>query len=186
MEKQFEGVILSVVPYQDRHEIANVFTPFGKISVIRKWGRSAKKSPLSPLTRAEFFVSGGRGELFEVKEYRLIDPYLKLRDDLEAMRAAASLLKALKLTQEGEAPSELLYRLLLKILSKISDFPKKNNLVTLFFLKLLLHEGLCPLEALDLEMAELAPVRSFEKLASLDFSESFHKKVHTLFLESVA
>lgn len=186
MERQIEGIILFVTPYQERHEILGVFTPEGKISLIRKWGLGKKSSPLSPLTRVEFFYETGKGEMGKIKESALKDPMLKLRADFDCLNAAMSLLRALQLTQEGEAPSEALYRLTLKMLAYLPESKDKKSVLSLFYLKLLLHEGLIPLETLDLEMAELAPLRSLSALDKKIYSNAFHDKVKRLFEESVA
>lgn len=184
MEKEIEGVILSVVPFKERDEIATVFTPEGKISLIRKWGRTGKKGALTPLTRCEFFFEEGRGELKKLKEMRLIDPFFSHRNDFETLKAALSCLKAIQMTQEGEAPSEPLYRLLIKILEALPTFPDKAVLLSLFYLKILLYEALIPLEALDLEMAELAATTSLKLLYGKSYPQAFHDKVEKLLHES--
>jgi DNA repair protein RecO len=184
MEKEIEGVILSVVPFKERDEIATIFTPEGKISLIRKWGRTSKKGALTPLTRCEFFMEEGRGELKILKEMRLIDAFLSHRNDFETLKAALVCLKAIQITQEGEVPSEPLYRLFIKILEALPAFPDKAVLVSLFYLKILLYDALIPLEALDLEMAELAATTSIKSLYNKSYPKAFHDKVEKLFKES--
>lgn len=183
MEKRTEGIILYVVPYQDRHEIAGVFGPEGKISLIRKWGRGTNKSPLSPLTKCEFVWKEGRGEMGTLQEVHLLDPYLKLRDSLKSLHAAMDCLASIKETQAADHPAERLYLLLVKILEALPHANQKETLLSVFYLKLLLHDGLLPLESLTLEMAELLAERSLSVLSEKHLSPEQHQAIKKFYDE---
>lgn len=185
MERRAEGIIISVIPYQDRHEIASVFTPYGMISLIRKWGRGPKKSPLSPLTRCEFIWKEGQGELGTVEEIHLLDPFLRHRDSLKSLQCAMECLSAIKLTQQINQPAERLYQLLLKIIEALPDTEQKATLLSAFYLKLMIHEGTLPIESLTLEMAELAACRSIQTFTTTTLSREEHEAIKMLFEESI-
>jgi DNA repair protein RecO len=183
MEIKSEGIILWVVPYGEEGEVASVFTPHGLVSLIRK--RRTGKTPLSPLTRCEFIWKEGKGEMGTLKEVSLHNPYLSLRGHLETLESAMECLQAVRQALIGAAPAEPLFRLLDGILQRLAESADPRAFSSLFYLKLLIHEGLLDLDCLDADMASLALARSFSSLLRTTFPREFHDRVQRLFQESI-
>lgn len=186
MELRSEGIILYVVPFQDRHEIATVFGAEGKLSLIRKWGRSSKKAPLSPLTRCEFVYRPGTGDISNLSEITVLDAYLPLRASLDLLESAMECLSIINKTQQVNQKSDKLYLMLTLFLENLPKAKDPRTIVTTFYLKVLLHEGLLPLEKLSLEMAQLTASRSLSELSSIQMPPEVYQQTKALFIECIA
>ena len=143
-----EGLVLRTLDYKDRQKIITLFTPTrGLISLIIK-GITRKKSHLltlsSPFTQGEYHFHIGRSELYTFKDGTPLATHHNLRSDLSLIETAATMAKALLLTQLPGKSTPALYALILAYLKELPNF-NPNILSSSFHLKLLKHDGLLSL-----------------------------------------
>lgn len=173
-EIKTEGIILKMIPYKDHHRIIQMLTPdHGILSLLAKGvSRPKLQSLLSPLSQVEVVYRKKSSELFFFKEGHLIENYLFLRTKWELLEAAGKMGCALLQTQFPGKAAPQLYQLLIACLKQLPRFKHPSTLVTLFYLKLLTHEGViawdrptlfplsCPRPIWN-ELKNLAQTRSF-------------------------
>jgi len=139
-EIETEGIIVHSVPLREDGVLVSVFTPHhGLVKLTRNVGR--KYSPL-PLTLIECVYRQTHRELCACIEWRVLNHYVALRDDLQKIRGACDMLRAIRDSQWIGKPAPHLYFLLLDYLHNIVMGGQPDNLSLSFRLKLLLHEGL--------------------------------------------
>lgn len=141
-----EGIILQAINFQDYDQILTVFSrEEGMLKFIFKGANSPKRTKgavTSPLTRAEFVYTKGKGDLYNCREVSIINQYLSLRQNLTYLEAACDLVLTLQKTQLTHKPAPDLYALLVSYLEKIPVTKDPRVLSASFRLKLLRHEGL--------------------------------------------
>jgi DNA repair protein RecO len=165
MEIKTEGILLSTLDFQERHEIVTIFgRESGIVKGIRKFAKGKKKIPLAPPFCCDFVLIPGRGDLYGVAEEGVKDTFPKLRERWESLEAAFECLEALK---KWEGGSSLIYDLLKKILHHIPKASDPYVLSSMFLVKLLLHEGLIHPKEDEKWLYVLAYSRSFKDLESL-------------------
>lgn len=146
---QTEGIILQVVPFQDRNQILTVFTHHsGILKLFYKASRSKQgeiQGLWAPLTFVEIIYKEKDCELLPCHEITLIDSNHCLREELIFLDVAASLLKTVRLSQAIGKPAPLVYQLIRYYMSKICKVPDPWALAISFQLKILSHEGLIAL-----------------------------------------
>lgn len=138
-----EGIILKIIPYKDHDRIIQILThESGMISLLAKGVLKPKlHALLSPLTQLEIVCRKKGSDLFFFKEGFLIENYHFLRTRWELLEAAGRMGGAILQTQlPGKAASRL-YQLLTASLKQLPHFEHPATLVVLFYLKLLMHEG---------------------------------------------
>lgn len=145
-----EGITLKSIPFKERQKILTVFTKKnGIISLILK-GISSKNTHLSsvcdPFCKYHFLFKKGRSDIFFLKDVELIQKHLFLREDLETIQIACLMLKAVLSSQMPSKPTPFLYFLFRNYLKRLEFSSQKNALLTSFFLKVLLHDGLLHLK----------------------------------------
>lgn len=143
--KKHEAFILHALPYRDEDKILTLFTKDSGIlkAVVYRAG-SKKLSPgaTDPLTRVEIVLSEGRGELYKAGDITILSQNLKLRDQLDRLRAACAMGNILMQCQLPQKPAPLLYALFISYLEQIPTFKNIPLLVDSFYIKLLRHDGL--------------------------------------------
>lgn len=140
-----EAIILHTLRYGDSDQIVTAFTPErGVIKLIFKQPKRASRDMpmISALSRVEIVYVKGRGELYLGREVMIIDNYSSLRNSLACIQAGCDLLEIVRVSQNGEHPVPLLYRLLCTYLQHLSAFVDTDCALTSFRLKVLKHEGL--------------------------------------------
>src|SRR5262249_2066634 len=109
---RIEGVIVKALPFNDYDQILTVFTEQeGMIKLIVKGAYSRKRghgAATSPLIKAEFIYSKGRGELDNCSEISPLNAHLKLRSSWNVLQAAGSMVQAVLHTQQLHKPAPLL------------------------------------------------------------------------------
>lgn len=141
------GVVLRTWKLGEADRIVVVLTPeHGKVRAVAKGVRRTKSrfgSQLEPTAHVALQLYQGRGELETVTQVEAIDHFRAVREDLDRLTRAVSLLEAVdQLAMDGE-PNPALYRMLLGALRTLEagDAPL---VVPAFFLKLLSLEGFRP------------------------------------------
>ena len=174
-EIKTEGIILKMIPYKDHHRVVQMLTPdSGILSLLAKGVSKPKmQSLLSPLTHLEVVYRKKGSDLCFFKEGSVIESHHFLRARWDLLESAGKMAGALLQTQFPEKAAPNLYRLLIACLKHLPHFQHPLTLVTLFYLKLLTHEGViawenpsffplsCPLPIWS-ELKNLAHTRSFK------------------------
>jgi DNA repair protein RecO (recombination protein O) len=132
-----DALILKATPYEEDGKILKVFTKdAGLISVIVKKLRRKEtfwQTLTSPLARGEFHLTRRQSDLYAINEASLIDAHFEIRNDLNKLDAACSILRAILFSQYPEKPSPELYQLTIIYLKKLKTF--LHPITKVFFLK---------------------------------------------------
>lgn len=191
-----EGIVLRSIPFEECSRIITLFTPaMGVCGVMMKEVGKKNLALLnitSVLSISEFQLSGGRSELYRLKDAALIDDFQAIRNDLAKLSAAGKMLKAVLKTQLPSNPSPTLYFLLRHYLEKMKSTTNPDNLYLSFYLKLLGHEGLFPAEQ-SLSPIPFSPeewdtiatfrhCKSFDALSRLPSMNHLEKKLSELII----
>ena len=141
-----QGVVLRTIKLGDADRIVSFVTPGrGKVRAVAKGVRKTKSrfgGRLEPVSHVAIQCYEGRS-LDTVTQAESIDHFRAVREDLQRVTRATTLLEVVdQVSQEGEADPRL-YQMLVGALRALEarDAPL---LVGAFFLKLLDAEGLCP------------------------------------------
>jgi DNA repair protein RecO (recombination protein O) len=173
-EIKTEGIILKMIPYKDHHRILQILTPdSGVLSFLAKGVSKPKlQSLLSPLTQLEVVYRKKGSDLCFFKEGFVIEHHHFLRERWDLLESAGKIAGAVLQSQFPEKAAPDLYRLLIACLKQLPHFKEPSTLITLFYLKLLTHEGViawdlhslfplsCP-QSIWSELKNLAHAKSF-------------------------
>jgi len=120
----------------------------GKVRAVAKGIRKTKSrfgSRLEPPTNVNLLFYEGRGELDIVSQAEAIDHFRPIRDDLDRMTDAMSMLEAVDHTAQERQPDARLYQMLVAALRTLADRERRSPLlVGAFYWKLLSMEGFGP------------------------------------------
>jgi DNA repair protein RecO (recombination protein O) len=142
-----EGIVLRTHKLGEADRIVSVLTRnHGKVRAVAKGVRKTKSrfgARLEPPTHLQLLFYEGRGELDIVTQAETIDHFRAIRDDLDRLTRAVSMLEAAdQLGLDGE-PNPGLYQMLLGALRALSGHSGPLVLPA-FFLKVLALEGFRP------------------------------------------
>jgi DNA repair protein RecO (recombination protein O) len=143
-----EGIVLRTHKLGEADRIVSVFTRrHGKVRAVAKGVRKTKSrfgARLEPPTHLELQLYEGRSDLHIIDQAETVDHFRAIRDDLDRLTRAVSMLEvADQLGLEGE-PSPGLYQMLLGALRALAGH--SGPLVAPgFFLKALALEGFRPM-----------------------------------------
>jgi DNA repair protein RecO (recombination protein O) len=142
-----QGVVLRTFRLGEADRIVVLMTQgSGKVRAVVKGVRKTKSrfgSRLEPMSHVALLMYQGRGELDVVNQAETLDHFRAVREDLDRLAKATSMLEAVdQVSQEREA-SPALYRMLVGGLRALAarDTPL---MVPAFFWKLLALEGYSP------------------------------------------
>lgn len=142
-----EGIVLRTHKLGEADRIVSVLTrQHGKVRAVAKGVRRTKSrfgARLEPTMHLQLLLYEGRGDLHVVTQAETIDHFRAVRDDLDRLTRAVSMLEAAdQLSLEGEANPSL-YLMLLGALRALAG--RSGPLVVPgFFLKVLALEGFRP------------------------------------------
>ncbi len=142
-----EGIVLRTHKLGEADRIVSVLTRnHGKVRAVAKGVRKTKSrfgARLEPPTHLQLLFYEGRGELDIVTQVETIDHFRAIRDDLDRLTRAVSMLEAAdQLGLDGE-PNPDLYQMLLGALRALAGHSGPLVLPA-FFLKVLALEGFRP------------------------------------------
>lgn len=147
--KRTEGFILDSRVFQDYDAIMTVFSAeLGIIKFIVKSAfRPQRRNSLvtTPLTRAEFVYTLGRGDLHKCSEISVQRHSTYLRQSLAALEASCDIAQAIYASQWPDIPAPDLYALCNSYLEKIPSMQDPFVLSSSFRLKILRHDGILQL-----------------------------------------
>ena len=129
------GLLLQEVPYLGKRKILKIFSPeYGLCTLF------ASKISFAPFCLAEWVFGKTAKEMSPLKDAKLIDPLLHLRENYSILTAAGAIAKDLLQTQMPNKGAPELFELALYYFKNLPSAP--DVLSASFRLKLLLHEGL--------------------------------------------
>lgn len=143
-----EGVVLRTHKLGEADRIIVLLTAGrGKVRAVAKGVRKTKSrfgGRLEAAGHVSLLMFQGR-ELDVINQAESLDQYRPIREDLDRMADALSIVEAVdQVAQEGE-PNAPLYRMLVGALRALSDAPERPTLlVAAFYWKLLALEGVSP------------------------------------------
>ena len=162
-----QGVVLRTIRLGEADRIVTLLTPgHGKVRAVAKGVRKTKSrfgSRLEPISHVSLMMYEGR-ELDIVTQVETLDHFRAIREDLDRMARAQSLLEAVdQVAQEREASASL-YTMLVGALRSLAsrDAPL---LLGAFFWKLLSSEGAHPM------LEQCASCGATEQLVAFDLVE---------------
>ncbi len=135
-----QGLVLRHFEYGEADRILTIFTlEYGKIKAIAKGVRkigSRKAGHLEPFTRANLFFASGR-DLAIITQAETIEPYLKLKSDLELMSHASYVIELLDRFTYEEGQHRDLYNLVVATLTRLQENPLVRTVVHYYEVRLL-------------------------------------------------
>lgn len=140
-----EAIVLNVLPFQEAHQIATLFTQDrGLCRAIGSYSKSPK-SPLfgilSPLNHIEVIFRPSRGDLLKIETLSLLNSHPEMRKEYDLLHTACLMLKCVKDSQLPHKPAPLLFELLKCYLTLLEGAKSKEAVLASLQLKLLRHEG---------------------------------------------
>ncbi len=141
------GVVLRTIRLGEADRIVTVMTrEHGKVRAVAKGVRRTKSkfgSRLEPLSHVALLGWQGRGDLDTIDQVEVIDTFRPVREDLDRMSSAMSMLEVVDQIGQERHGNPRLYEMLVGALSALSDHD--SPMVTpAFFLKVLALEGSAP------------------------------------------
>jgi DNA repair protein RecO (recombination protein O) len=141
------GIVLRTYPLGESDRIVSFVTDTrGKVRAVAKGVRKTKSrigARLEPGTQVSLLIFESRGDLDIVSQAETIAPHRRIREDLDRLTHAASMLEAIDhLSQEGQGDSKL-YAMLAGALNAL-DEADSPLIVAAFFWRVLAHEGFEP------------------------------------------
>ncbi len=145
-----QGIVLRSFPFGEADRVVVILSPnHGKLRTVAKGIRKTKSrfgGRLEPFTHVDLVLYEGRN-LDTITQVSVIETFSHLRDDLDQVIAAGTMVEAVDaVASEGE-PSLRLFLLLQRGLRALDQGETSSDLVTAFLLKLAEVIGLAP--ALD-------------------------------------
>ena len=162
-----QGVVLRTIKLGESDRIITLITAgHGKVRAVAKGVRKTKSrfgARLEPLSHASLLVYEGR-DLDVISQAESIDHFRAIREDLDRMCSAMSLLEAVDQIAQQDEANPRLYQMLVGALRALADRPAPL-LVAAFFWKLLSLEGAHPL------LEQCAGCGATEDLVAFDMAE---------------
>ena len=144
-----QGVVLRTIKLGESDRIVSIVTPGrGKIRGVAKGVRKTKSrfgARLEPLSHVSLLVYEGR-ELDTISQAETIDHFRPIREDLDRMASAMTMLEVVDQVAQPNEANPRLYQMLVGGLRALAERPAPL-LVPAFFWKLLSLEGAHPLLA---------------------------------------
>lgn len=142
-----QGIVLRGFPFGEADRIVVFVSPNqGQLRAVARGVRRTKSrfgGRLEPLTHVDLVLYQGRN-LPTITQVSVIEPFPRLRNDLDAVLAAGSMAEVIgKVVVEGE-PSHRLFLLLQRGLHALENGARGMDLVTSFLLKLMDALGQAP------------------------------------------
>ena len=143
-----QGVVLRTIKLGEADRIVTFVTQgHGKVRAVAKGVRKTKSrfgGRLEPMTHLALQFYEGRGDLDVVTQADTLDHFRSVRDDLDRVSRATTMLEAVDQIAQEREPSPRLYQMLVGALRALAA-GNAPLIVPAFFLKLLSLEGAHPL-----------------------------------------
>ena len=145
--KHDQGIVLRSYPFGEADRVVVLLSPNnGKIRTVAKGVRKTKSrfgGRLEPFTHVDLVLYEGRN-LDTITQVAVLEPYPKLRTDLDAVVAAGTMVEAADAVAQEEESSIRLFLLLQRGLKALEAGNYAPDLMTSFLLKLADVVGVAP------------------------------------------
>ena len=145
-----QGIVLRGYPFGESHRVVVLLSPnHGKVRTVAKGVRKTKSrfgGRLEPFTHVDVVLYEGKN-LDTVTQVSIINAFPHLRNDLERVLAAGTMIEIADTVAQEDEPSHRLFLLLQRGLTVLDAGPAHADLVTSFLLKAADVIGVAP--ALD-------------------------------------
>lgn len=145
-----QGIVLRGYPFGESHRVVVLLSPsHGKLRTVAKGVRKTKSrfgGRLEPLTHVDLVLYEGRN-LDTITQVSIINAYPHLRNDLDRVLAAGTMIEVVDAVVQEDEPSQRMFLLLQRGLTVLDHGPAHPDLVTSFLLKSAAIIGVAP--ALD-------------------------------------
>ncbi|MGB7859681.1 MAG: DNA repair protein RecO [Acidimicrobiia bacterium] len=142
-----QGIVLRSYPFGEADRVVVLLSPnSGKIRTVAKGVRKTKSrfgGRLEPFTHVDLILYEGRN-LDTITQVAVLEPFPKLRSDLDAVIAAATMVEAADAVAQEEESSIRLFLLLQRGLKALEVGYVSQDLITSFLLKLADVVGVAP------------------------------------------
>lgn len=132
------------------------------------------------------------GELYTLNDVHILDAFPNIRTDFDLLQLSAKLLNTLSKTLVKERSVPALFLLTKNTLKAFSKEANNQSIYLCYLLKLLLFEGLLPLNPDDMEQAfndlekmsylTLATAKNFESIADVFISKRLYESIENYIL----
>lgn len=145
--KHDQGIVLRSYPFGEADRVVVLLSPnSGKIRTVAKGVRKTKSrfgGRLEPFTHVDLVLYEGRN-LDTITQVAVLEPFPKLRTDLDAVVAAGTMVEAADAVAQEEESSIRLFLLLQRGLKALESGKYAPDLMTSFLLKLADVVGVAP------------------------------------------
>lgn len=145
--KHDQGIVLRSYPFGEADRVVVLLSPnSGKIRTVAKGVRKTKSrfgGRLEPFTHVDLVLYEGRN-LDTITQVAVLEPFPRLRSDLDAVVAAGTMVEAADAVAQEEESSIRLFLLLQRGLKALEAGRQSADLMTSFLLKLADVVGVAP------------------------------------------
>jgi len=142
-----QGIVLRSYPFGEADRVVVILSPnSGKIRTVAKGVRKTKSrfgGRLEPFTHVDLILYEGRN-LDTITQVAVLEPFPSLRNDLDAVVAAGTMVEAADAVAQEDEPALRLFLLLQRGLKSLEAGQRSPDLITTFLLKLADVVGVAP------------------------------------------
>lgn len=142
-----QGIVLRGYPFGEADRVVVLLSPNnGKIRTVAKGVRKTKSrfgGRLEPFTHVDLVLYEGRN-LDTITQVAVLEPFPRLRSDLDAVVTAGTMVEAADAVAQEEEPAIRLFLLLQRGLKTLEGGVRGPDLITSFLLKLADVVGVAP------------------------------------------
>ena len=148
--KNDQGIVLRGYPFGESHRVVVLLSPnHGKLRTVAKGVRKTKSrfgGRLEPFTHVDVMLYEGKN-LDTITQVSIINAFPQLRNDLDRVLAAGSMIEVVDAVSQEDEPSQRIFLLLQRGLTVLDHVDPHADLITSFLLKVADIIGVAP--ALD-------------------------------------
>ncbi len=142
-----QGIVLRSYPFGEADRVVVILSPnSGKVRTVAKGVRKTKSrfgGRLEPFTHVDLILYEGRN-LDTITQVAVLEPFPNLRNDLDAVVAAGTMVEAADAVAQEDEPALRLFLLLQRGLKSLEAGERSPDLITTFLLKLAEVVGVAP------------------------------------------
>jgi DNA repair protein RecO (recombination protein O) len=142
-----QGIVLRSYPFGEANRVVVILSPNnGKIRTVAKGVRKTKSrfgGRLEPFTHVDLVLYEGRN-LHTITQVAVLEPFPSLRNDLDAVVAAGTMVEAADAVAQEDEAAVRLFLLLQRGLKTLEAGERSPDLITSYLLKLAEIVGVAP------------------------------------------